>query len=674
MGTRLAHLFTARATAWVVIAIGLVLSGLAMSAGQGERTLGPTDSLAAGAESTTARELSEQLPQTDDQTAIVLFTAEDGTLTREQMTSLRTLAQELTGSTGGRPPLTTSEDGSAAVAVVPTTGGTSSELNDEVTALRTRLADEVPDGVTAGVTGPAAIQGDLAAVFDGANFRLLAATAAVVAILLIVTYRSPVLWIFPLLVIGIGDQVAAVVATRVLNAAGVVWDESVTGILSVLVFGAGTNYALLLISRYRDELRLREDRREALTIALDRTAHAVLASATTVVVGVLTLMLSAFPGTRGLGLASAVGIVVAVLFALVLLPAVLSYLGRWVFWPKVPHAGETTLSEGRSLWRRIGDAVAARPGAFVAGTLVALAVLATGVTQMRLGLPDAEQFLKTPDSIATAERLGEHFPAGSTSPTQVLTQDDAAEVRRTVAGVDGVESVRPAGQSSDGSITSLQVVLSDAPDTAAAEDTVRGLREALSSFDRTYVGGSTAEAVDTDAANSRDRLVIMPLALVLVLGALVLLLRSLVAPIILVGTVLATFVASLGLSWWIFTAVLDFSAVGSNAPLYAFLFLVALGVDYNIFLVTRAREELAAHGTREGMLRALAATGGVITSAGILLASVFAVLGVLPLVVLAQVGVIICVGVLLDTLLVRTVLVPAIALTLGDRFWWPRRA
>ncbi|MBC9955680.1 MMPL family transporter [Yimella sp. cx-51] len=673
LAQRITSFLTGARTAWLAIVAALLLSGAAFSLGAAERVAGPTDSLPVGADSTIATEWAEQLPQNDDSTAVVLFQAKTGTLDQAKLGQLRTLAAQLPGSSA-KVPLVPSEDKRAAVAIIPVQGSDATAASNAVKAIRDRLASSTPDGVQSGVTGPAAIKADLAAVFEGADFRLLAATAAIVALLLVLTYRSPILWIFPLVVIGIGDRLATVVATHVLDVTGTSWDESTTGILSVLVFGAGTNYALLLISRYRDELRHHDDRREALGLALRRTSHAVLASATTVVFGVLTLLLSAFPTTRGLGLACAVGIVIAVIFALVVLPAVLSSLGRWVFWPRVPQVGETTLDEGHSLWRRVGDSVAKRPMAYVAGTLVALALAAGGLSQVKLGLPDAEQFLETPDSISTAQRLGESFPAGSADPATVLTRADASAVQKAVEQVEGVASVRPGGRSTDGKLTSLQVVLANAPDSDAAEQTVRDIRAAVKPLGQTHVGGSTAKALDEGTGHADDRMKIMPLALVLVLGALMLLLRSLLAPAILVATVIATFLASLGVSWWIFTGLLDFTAVGSNVPLLAFLFLVALGVDYNIFLVTRAREESAAHGSREGMLRALAATGGVITSAGILLAAVFAVLGVLPLVVLAQLGTIICVGVLLDTLVVRTVLVPAIALTLGDRFWWPRKA
>ena len=461
------------------------------------------------------------------------------------------------------------------------------------------------------------------------------------------------------------------IATHALTWLGISWDESTVGILSVLVFGAGTDYALLLISRYRDELRLTEDRYAAMAHALKRTGEAVIASATTVILGVLTLLLSLIPTTRGLGAASAIGIVVAAGYALVVLPSVLVLFGRWIFWPVVPRVGQEQLVETRSTWRRIGDVVARRPAAFVAGTLVLLAGLAVGIGQIDSGLSTSDQFIKKPEAIAAAQRLAQSFPAGSSDPVVVITRGDGQEVADAAAAVDGVASAQVTN--SGNGLTRVDVVLDAGPGTDAAAQGVRDVRTALADTGGTYVGGSEAQAIDAADAAARDRLIILPLILGLVFVALILLLRSLVAPVILVLTVVATYLAALGAAWWVFTGVLGFEALDVTAPLTSFLFLVALGVDYNIFLVTRAREEAAGHGSREGMLRALAATGGVITSAGILLAAVFAVLGVLPLVVLAQIGAIICIGVLLDTLVVRTVLVPAIAVLLGDRFWWPRK-
>ena len=291
------------------------------------------------------------------------------------------------------------------------------------------------------MTGPAGIQADIGQVFDGANMRLLLATAGVVALLLIITYRSPVLWLVPLAVVGIADRLAAILATNVLEVTGVAWDESTIGILSVLVFGAGTDYALLLISRYRDELKTHDSRHLAMARALARTAEAVCSSAVTVVLGLLTLLLSAIPTTRGLGLACAVGIVVAATFALVVLPAALVLFGRWVFWPRVPHVGDVVLVDSdTSLWHRVGSAVAARPRTFVVGTLAALAVLASGTLFITTGLDPADQFLEKPEAIAAAERLGESFPAGTSDPIQVVTRDDPQAVVAAVEAIDGVTS------------------------------------------------------------------------------------------------------------------------------------------------------------------------------------------------------------------------------------------
>lgn len=663
---------TGRRTAWVVALVPLLLAVLALGLlGEGEREQLPTDSLPRGMDSTTATELSAELGEQDSDVAVVLFAADSGELSAEQRSGI----EAAVGEVGAAPQsLTVAEDGTAAFVVVPIESESSTDTIDLVQDLRTQLEDVTPDGVSASVTGPAGIEADLAQVFDGANTRLLAVTAAVVAILLVITYRSPILWVVPLLVVGLADRLAAVLATQVLAALDVAWNESTVGILSVLVFGAGTNYALLLISRYRDELGRIASRHEAMSVALRRTLEPVLSSATTVVVGVLTLLLSLTPSTRGLGLACAVGIVTAATFVLVVLPAALVLFGRWIFWPKVPRVVDTPLTERASVWQRVGGLVERRPAALGAGTVVVLGLLSVGLLQVQTGLGQADQFLDEPEAITASERLAESFPAGTSSPTEVLTRDDPQQVLDTVTAAAGVSSARIAGEG--GGVTRIDVVLEAAPGTDESRTTILDLRADLDDFDgasETYVGGQEAAAIDEREAAERDRLVILPLILLVVLVALVLLLRSVVAPVLLVATVLATYCASMGISWWLFTGVFGFGALDVSTPLFAFLFLVALGVDYNIFLVTRAREEAREHGTRRGMLRALAATGGVITSAGILLGAVFAVLGVLPLVVLAQLGVIVCIGVLLDTLLVRTVLVPTLAQLLGDRFWWPAR-
>ncbi|MCX6400651.1 MAG: MMPL family transporter [Propionibacteriales bacterium] len=660
-------IITGARTAWLVALVPLLIAVLGLGLlGEGDREQRPTDSLPAGLDSTLATELGEQVGAEDSDVAIVLFTADKGRLDEAQRGDIADLA----GSVGAAPEsLSVAEDGTAAFVVVPIDAASATATIDEVKDLRDTLDKEAPAGTTTAVTGPAGIQADLAEVFAGANFRLLAVTAAVVAILLIITYRSPVLWVIPLLVVGIADRLAGVVATHVMAALDVAWNESTIGILSVLVFGAGTNYALLLISRYRDELGHTESRHEAMGMALRSSVEPILASATTVVVGLLTLFLSLTPTTRGLGLACAIGILVAAFFVLVVLPAVLVLFGRWIFWPRAPKLGDAALTERPSLWRRVGNAVERRPVTLAAGAVVALALLSIGLVRVDTGLDQADQFLDKPEAIAAGERLAESFPAGVSSPTEILTRADVERVVAAAEGVAGVASVRPT-QEDDG-IARVQVVLESAPGSGTARTAVEELRDAVDDLPDTHVGGAEAAALDEADAASRDRLLILPLILLVVLLALVTLLRAVVAPVLLVATVLATYCASMGVSWWLFSGPLGFDALDADVPLFAFLFLVALGVDYNIFLVTRARQEARAHGTRAGMLRALAATGGVITSAGILLGAVFAVLGVLPLVVLAQLGLIVCIGVLLDTLVVRTVLVPALALLLGDRFWWP---
>lgn len=668
MVTRFASLVTRKRIAGLIAILAILVSGVIIGViGQPESKV--ASDLPHGSDSRAALEMAKQLPKADGSAAIVLFTRNDGgKLDRAQIGAIAQQIHKLGGS--AEVPVIPAEDGTAVMTLLEIDAASSSANGAAVKDLRARARTGLPDGVQAQVTGPAAMQADLAAVFDGADLRLLFATAAIVALLLLITYRSPILWIIPLLVVGLADQVAAVAATHALKAMDLTWREGIVGILSVLVFGAGTDYALLLISRYRDELRRHDDRREAMTLALSRTFEAVLASATTVFLGLLTLTLSLFDSTRALGVACAVGVLVAAAFVLVVLPAVLVCFGRWVFWPRVPRVGDASQSETRSVWRRVGEAVAARPAAFVAGTLVLIVVAALPMSRLSMGLSDADQFLKKPEAIVAAERLSTSFPAGSSSPVRIVVRGDATGVIALAKQTPGVASVQPVATA--GGVTEVQAVLTAAPDSAQAETTVTQLRTRLAGTGA-HVAGATAEAIDADAATARDRKVIFPLILALVLVALVVLLRSLVAPLVLVVTVVGTYVAALGLAWVLFRTVFGFSGLDVQAPLYAFVFLVALGVDYNIFLITRAAEESREHGSREGMLRALAATGGVITSAGILLAAVFAVLGVLPLVVLAQIGVIICIGVLLDTLVVRTVMVPSIALLLGDRFWWPRR-
>ena len=670
--SKVVTLLTGRASAWVARAGLLLAVALIGAVGQAETPSGRLDAAPVGADSTEGTRLQAEIPDGEDSVAVVLATTEDGgQLSKAQVGGVVQAIQRLGSQevTPLGPPVVRSEDGTATITpvAVPQLGN---EANgDFIEELRGDLTQAAPEGVEVQVTGPAAVLADLSSVFDGASLRLLVVTASVVAVLLIITYRSPVLWLVPVVVIGLADQLAATLAPQVLRLFDVPWDGSTTGILSVLVFGAGTDYALLLISRYRDELRVHEDRHEAMATALGPTAGAAIPSAFTVFLGLISLVLSVIPTTRGLGLACAIGILIGASFVLLVLPGTLVLFGRWIFWPQVPRTSLGPVDRSRSIWARIGRRVAGRPLGSPAASWPS--------SCCQPGRPP-HRHRPGPVGPVPGDPRVDHgvgpdrgvLPRGTVYPVRVVTRADRERVARTAAEVDDVASARPSA--SGNGVSQVDVVLTTT-ERADSEQAVEALRYALASYDDTHATGTVATALDSEQAAQRDQWLIIPMILVLVLIGLVLLLRSVLAPLLLVASVVLTYGAALGIAWFAYTQIFGFGAMDSTVPLFAFLFLVALGVDYNIFLVTRAAEETPEHGTRVGMLRALASTGGVITSAGVLLAAVFASLGVLPLVVLAQLGIVIFIGVLLDTLLVRTILVPALAEWLGDRFWWPRR-
>ncbi|MBU8856057.1 MULTISPECIES: MMPL family transporter [unclassified Micromonospora] len=678
-----------RLAAWLTLAAALVVGVVAFGLPKPDNPEPVSDTgLSVEWQSTQVERLQEQLPSKDAQTALVVVSRADrAPLSGADRSTLDGISGELGSlAVGGRvSPAQVSPDGTVALVAVPlSTEGGPSAVVDEVEKLREAVGD-LPGELTVEVTGGPAFTADLGKVFQGADTTLLLVTAAVVAVLLLVTYRSPFLWLVPLLVVGATEQITLRVVESLVPAFGIYLPSGqVTGIASVLVFGAATNYALLLIARYREELRREEDRFAAMRSALRRTAEPILASGSTVVLGVLTLLLSQQETNRALALACATGVILAMLSALFVLPAALLLFGRGLFWPFVPRVGSAA-REGR-IWGRLGELVVRRPLPVAALAVLLLAGLALGGLGIRTGLSETEQFSEKPEAVAGAETLARAFPAGSTQPVAVLTNPQAAQaVLAAASGVDGIASARP-GTAGD-RVAQIDVVLTAEPGSAASDRAVVALRDAVSAVpdssppavagadapDGALVGGSVAATYDSNEANTKDLQLILPLILLLVGAVLVLLLRGILAPLLLVLTVIASFFASLGAAWLLFDHVLDFPALDSGVLLLAFVFLVALGVDYNIFLVTRAREDARRTGTRDGMLSALRVTGGVITSAGILLAAVFAVLGVLPLITLTQIGIIVCIGVLLDTLLVRTVLVPSLAFLLGDRFWWPGR-
>ena len=679
--SRLRSFITSRRTSWIVLLGALLASGAIFAAGTGnaEGTL-PGVGLPDSAESARVAAAAEELPGADSTVALLVFSRGGDTLTDEDTAAVTAAGGALSDFSAESfvPPPAFSDDGTTALITVPldklSEAGEQAKRADEI---RAKANADLPSGLTALLSGPEGFAVDIAAVFEGADFTLLLTTVIVVAVLLLVTYRSPWLWLVPLVVVGLADGLAGIVAARVAALAGIQLDASVTGILSVLVFGAGTNYALLLIARYRDELRLVEDRREAMSRALRGAGPAIMASGSTVVLALLTLVFAELQGNRALGIACATGVVIAMIFALVVLPAALVLFGRGLFWPYIPKFG-TEGSAERGVWHTLGVLVSKKPIAVAILGVVVLGALSLGVPQIKIGLSQTESFTQVPEAVQGQQVIADAFPAGSGSPASVIVNSDYAdEVARAAESVDGVDTVR-IGESTAGSngITQITVVLDDAAETEASFATIGALRGELSTIEGAdaLVGGLDAQALDVQRAQQSDQDLVIPLILGLVFIVLVILLRSLVAPVLLLLTVVASFFASLGASWLLFESVFGFPAIDTNVVLFSFLFLVALGVDYNIFLVTRAREEALDHGTRVGMIRALSSTGGVITSAGILLAAVFAVLGVLPLITLTQIGIIVCIGVLLDTLLVRTVIVPSLAFIAGEKFWWPGRA
>jgi RND superfamily putative drug exporter len=678
-----------RRGAWVTLLLGLIFAGLAFGPLNGASTeTAPGVGLPKDNETVLVDEALKDLPGSDASAAIIVYDSETP-FTEAQKTWLQgsfdAKTQQLAGGANEKfleftnlevmgkafvPPATISENGKTALITVPVDKSDEVEVvTERVKEMRELAKEGLPSGMTSYVTGPEGFSADISNVFAGADFKLLATTAMVVIVLLLVTYRSPTLWLIPLLVVGTVDGMAGGLVRSLAEWLGITLDGSITGILSVLVFGAGTDYALLLISRYREELLQFTNRHEAMARALRESGPAILASGTTVILALLTLTFAQLDGNRALGIACATGVFLAMVTAVTVLPAALVVFGRWIFWPLTPKFGGINKSDN-GLWAKLGKGVSRKPVIVAIVGFILLGAMASGASGLKIGLSATDRFLAKPEAVAGQEVLAGAFAAGSSTPTTVIANN--AQVDAVVAkaeAVSGVDSVK-VGAKND-SITKIDVVLDDASGTDEAYATIVALREAVHAVDGAdaKVGGLDAQGLDVKNAYAADQGLVIPLILALVFIVLVLLLRSFVAPVLLLLTVVASFFASLGAGWLVFVNLLGFPALDLSVFLFSFLFLVALGVDYNIFLVTRAKEEAEKLGTRQGMIKALSSTGGVITSAGVLLAAVFAVLGVLPLVALAQIGVIVCIGVLLDTLLVRTVIVPALAFIAGKKFW-----
>ncbi|MCW1806453.1 MMPL family transporter [Brachybacterium squillarum] len=671
----MSRLLTGRRSAPVVVGLFLLLALAAIGLLKGSGPVAGMDAVPDSFESSRAAALvAEADADGRDQLLVVLSRADGGELTSEDAADVETLRAALAEETGAEAlgPMP-SEDGKADLLVASIPSDASTDAADaQVEELRTLAGSTVPESLRVEITGGPAVAADVRGAFAGADFTLLAVTIAVVAVLLLLTYRSPVLWILPLAVVGLAERVTMGLLDVLGERASLAFDA---GVVSVLVFGAGTNYALLLISRYREELRRHEDHRAALAAAWRGTVPAILASNATVVIALLSLLLAVMPAARGIGIAAACGLVISLVAVLFPLTALLAVAGRRVFWPLVPRpSDEAPDAAPHGVFARVARGVVRRPLISVLGSLLVLGVLSTGLIGMRVGLAQDEQFATATEAQAGFDTLAAHYGAGQGSPHTVVVPSAELDAVTTAAeGSAGVVSVSPTGTTPEDS-TVLSVVGTASPGSAAALTEVRELRAAVHrAAPGALVGGPSAEALDVREASLRDLAVVAPVILLVVLVVLALLVRAVVAPVLLVLVNLLSAVASIGLGLGVGRALLGVQALDVTVPLLAFLFLVALGVDYTMFLVHRARHETAGHGTAEGMVRAVGATGVVITSAGVVLAAVFAALGVLPLVVLGQLGLIVGLGVLLDTLLVRTVLVPALFALVGDRMWWPSR-
>lgn len=690
---------------WIALAgIGGPYFGRVDEVSSNDRTAYLPDS----AEATQVQALAEGFRGSEAIPAIIVVTSDDE-LTDEQLSALTETARSLTSVDGVvddvSPPIP-SEDGLAVQAFVPIDAD--ADIGAIVGELDAQLSADLPTGLSAHVTGPAGFSADLGAAFAGIDGLLLGVALAAVFVILIIVYRSLLL---PLIVLSTSMFALCVALLTIWHLAAadlLLLSGQTQGILFILVIGAATDYSLLYVSRYRDELRRQEGRWAATISALRGTVEPVLASGGTVIAGLLCLLLSDLKSNSTLGPVAAIGIVFAMLAALTFLPALLYVTGRAAFWPRRPRYDpasprSTSSAADHGLWGKVATAVSRRPRPLWILTAVLLAAGCVGALQLDAdGVPQSDLVLGASSARDGQVALGEHFPAGAGSPVEVIVGEEDLQATTDVLladeGIDAVSVVAEDSPSGSATVTTdgiqaqgppgtpapeptvvdgkvlVQGTLTDAPDSSAAEQTVRDLRAVLDQEDfAEIVGGVTATSIDTNDASAHDRTLIIPVVLVVILLILMLLLRSILAPVLLVATTVLSFGTALGVAALVFNHLLDFPGADPAVPLFGFVFLVALGIDYNIFLMTRVREEALQHGTREGVVRGLAVTGGVITSAGLVLAATFAALAVIPILFLAQIAFIVAFGVLLDTFVVRTLLVPALAHDLGRVIWWPSK-
>ncbi len=704
---RLLTLPGGRRAKWVVLGVWLLvfLAAFPLSSRFEDAQKNEADSfLPGGTDSLIAFQLGKQFTRGELSPAVLVARRESGLTDADRDAVTNALARVQAHPPPGLntvPQAIISPDGKATVAVIPIVveDGDSDGLLDAVRGVRcaingtayqyageatTGIGRTAPDcttgdlapGLTTKIGGPGGFSADAIKVFSNINGTLFVATLGLVFVLLILIYRSPIFWTIPLFTVLIAETTVRGLG-YLLTQAGVTVNAQSAGIMLVLVFGAGTDYALLLVSRYREELHHHADKHDAIRIAMSSAGPAIFASAGTVICGLLCLLLAQMNGTSGLGAVGALGVGVTAIAMLTLLPALLAIFGRRPFWPLVPKLDAEGAPHTRTgLFRRVGEWIARRPRAVWIGVTVALLAGCVGISAYDDGLTSSNGFRGEVESVDAQKLIGQSFPGGTDIPTEIIVRDRSRTpaVRAALQNLPEVASLGAVQSGPPGD--KFDVILRDPPYSRAAYSAVGSLRGAI---DRAVgpgvalVGGASALERDARVASARDTKLLPPIVLTVILLILIALLRSFNAPLLLVATVILSFFSSLGISLVAFAHGFDFPGVDPSFPLYVFIFLVALGVDYNIFLMARVREEAILHGTHEGMLRGLAATGAVITSAGIVLAGTFAVLGVLPLIAFAEVGFAVAFGVLLDTLIVRSVLVPALVLDLDRRTWWPSR-
>jgi len=691
---------------WLVPVV-LVLTWLGL-AGVGGPTFGRLEEvssndqasfLPASAEATEAQNWQAKFRDSDEVPGIIVIEKSEA-FTPPELGELATLKAELEnlklGSTVIGP--IPSKDAKAVQFVVPI--GSSAELKDAVKELRDAVKEAAPEGAQTFVTGPAGLAADLTAAFGGIDGILLLVALSAVFVILLIVYRSLLLPIMVLLTSVFALCAAILLVFGMAKAGWIQLNGQSQGILSILVIGAATDYALLFVARFREALTHTTNRTAAVLTAWKASFEPILASGATVIIALLCLLFSDLNSNKALGPVAAAGILCALFAALTLLPALMALLGRAAFWPfrpKLLPADQrepelvTGLEGQKGLWRATGSLVSRRPRTVWVASVLLLLVAAGGLFQLKAnGVPQTDVILTASNAVDGQDALARHFDAGSGSPAVVVAdQGKAAEVLDKVKADDGVGEAYLLGPGSvpitgapgtpsapdvrDGKVL-INATLNNAADSLEAEETIKALRAEVKAVDPgALVGGVTATALDTNTTAQHDLVVIIPVVLVVILFILMLLLRSVVAPVLLVLSVVVSYAAALGVSAFVFNNLFGFPGADATVPLFGFVFLVALGVDYNIFLMSRVREESLKHGTRPGILRGLGVTGGVITSAGVVLAATFAALGVIPIMFLVQLAFIVAFGVLLDTVLVRSLLVPALAYDIGPGIWWPSK-